>query len=111
MDKLTAYEIVIADIAQDIGWKEGKKEEFLYKLQHRVWELVEVLGNKKPKYEVIEDTLWVADDGSWGSGELLIAKVSRWTDAQVTALEELTHNDDPTIDEVINILEDTKEVD
>lgn len=110
MDKLTAYEIVIADIAQDIGWVEGAQEEFMDVLKHRVYELTEVFKTTKPKYEVIKETLWVADDGSWGSGDILIADVSTWTDEQVNAFDDTANNTDPSIVEVINLLEDTKEV-
>lgn len=62
------------------------------------------------KYEVIKEKLWVADDGSWGSGDILIADVETWTDEQVTAFDDISNNTDPSIAEVINILEDTKEV-
>jgi hypothetical protein len=62
------------------------------------------------KYEVIKEKLWVADDGSWGSGDILIADVGTWTDEQVNAFDDIANNTDPSIVEVINILEDTKEV-
>jgi hypothetical protein len=37
------------------------------------------------KYEVIKEKLWVADDGSWGSGDILIADVGTWTDEYIHA--------------------------
>lgn len=42
---ILAYGQVIADIQQDIGWREGAKQEILDVLNHRIWELTEVLGD------------------------------------------------------------------
>lgn len=62
------------------------------------------------KYTLHKEKLWVADDGSWGQCNILIADVGKWTDEQVTAFDDIANNTDPSIAEVINILEDTKEV-
>jgi hypothetical protein len=40
-----AYKQVIADITQDIGWRKDAKNEILDVLNHRIWELTEVLGD------------------------------------------------------------------
>ena len=44
-DLIFAYGQVIADLKQDIGWDEDAKQEFLDVLEHRIWELTEVLGD------------------------------------------------------------------
>ena len=37
-----AYEIVIADVAQDVGWRERVKRRLLRSLEHRLWELHDI---------------------------------------------------------------------
>jgi len=63
------------------------------------------------KYTLHKEKLWVADDGSWGQCDILIADVGKWTGEQVDAFDDIANNTDPSIVEVINILMDTKEVD
>ena len=62
------------------------------------------------KYTLHKEKLWVADDGSWGQCDILIADVGKWTDEQVNAFDDIANNTDPSIVEVINMLMDTKEV-
>jgi hypothetical protein len=37
-----AYELVIADVAQDVGWRERVKKRLLRSLEHRLWELHDI---------------------------------------------------------------------
>lgn len=37
-----SYELVIADIAQDVGWRERVKKRLLRSLEHRLWELHDI---------------------------------------------------------------------
>ena len=62
------------------------------------------------KYTLHKGNLWVADDGSWGQCDILIADVGTWTDEQVNAFDDIANNTDPSIVEVINMLMDTREV-
>lgn len=109
MDKLTAYDIVIADLAQDIGWAKGSKEEHIKVLLHRVYELTTVFGLTKQIYELQTDKFWVADDGSFGEGDILTSDRELWSRAQNNALEHITDSGEPTIEDVMDIIHITKE--
>ena len=52
---------------------------------------------------LIKTGLWVADDGSWGNGEVVIVDVSTWTDTQHYWLEQLDEEDAVSTDALISI--------
>lgn len=39
---IAAYDVVIADISQDVGWRKRAKAKVLLALNHRKWELANV---------------------------------------------------------------------
>lgn len=53
---------------------------------------------------------WVADDGSYGEGDILITDRDLWSKAQNNALEHITDSGEPTIEDVMDIINITKEV-
>jgi len=109
MNTLTAYDIVIADLAQDIGWEDGIKEQYIRVLLGRVSELRNVFGLTEQIYEVQKSKFWVADDGSFGEGDILTTDRDLWTRAQNNALEHITDSGEPTIEDVVEIIHITKE--
>lgn len=51
------------------------------------------------------NVLWVADDGSYGTGRVLAVDTSKWTSAQWDKFNELTEGFDPSIEQVLAIAE------
>ena len=51
----------------------------------------------------IHTGLWVAEDGSYGSGEVLIVNTDGWTDEQWASWENATNSDEPSIEDAIAI--------
>ena len=51
------------------------------------------------------NVLWVADDGSYGTGRVLAVDTSKWTPAQWDKFNELTEGSDPDIEQVLAIAE------
>jgi hypothetical protein len=50
-----------------------------------------------------ENLLWVADDGSYGTGRILLVDTLKWTPSQWAVFTEITDSSYPTIDEVLAI--------
>jgi hypothetical protein len=92
--------------------------EYDYAYAEGAYNAYEIILKKLRKAETVSTTnytlhkekLWVADDGSWGQCDILIADIGKWTGEQVSAFDDIANNSDPSITEVINILTDTKEV-
>jgi hypothetical protein len=49
------------------------------------------------------DALWIADDGSWGDGEVAIFDTSKWGSLQNRWFEKLTNDGDPDEQDVLDI--------
>jgi len=71
----------------------------------------ETMSNNEPekKYEIHKNKLWVAWDGSWGRSDILITDDEQWTREQQIAFGLLSLDRDPEIEDVVEILTDTKE--
>ena len=65
-------------------------------------------GNVK-NYEIHKNKLWVAWDGSWGRSDILITDDEQWTREQQIAFDKLSISRNPEIEDVVEILADTKE--
>lgn len=65
-------------------------------------------GNVK-KYQIHKNKLWVAWDGSWGRSDILITDDEQWTREQQIAFDNLSLSRNPEIEDVVEILADTKE--
>ena len=88
----------------EYAYAQGAHEAYNFMLKKLLVQLVST------KYTLHKEKLWVADDGSWGQCDILIADVGKWTDEQVNAFDDIANNTDPSIVEVINMLTETKEV-
>ena len=64
---------------------------------------------KEKKYEIHKNKLWVAWDGSWGRSDILITDDEQWTTEQQISFAKLSLSRDPGIEDVVEILTDTKE--
>jgi hypothetical protein len=56
-----------------------------------------------PQETVVMDELWVADDGSWGLGEIAVFDSSKWNKRQQAWLEKLSDSDAMGIEAVYEI--------
>jgi hypothetical protein len=65
--------------------------------------------NVGKKYEIYKNKLWVAWDGSWGRSDILITDDEQWTREQQIAFDILSLSRGPEIEDVVEILTDTKE--
>ena len=65
--------------------------------------------NVGKKYKIYKNKLWVAWDGSWGRSDILITDDEQWTTEQQIAFDKLSLSRDPEIEDVVEILTDTKE--
>jgi hypothetical protein len=51
----------------------------------------------------IQDGLWATDDGSYGSGTIVVVDTTDWTEAQWERYEEISNNGEVFYDDLIKI--------
>ena len=103
------------------GWSEDEQAEFLQWTSDQenlailddltTWHetSTSLEDETEKKFEIHKNKLWVAWDGSWGRSDILITDDEQWTREQQIAFGKLSLSRDPEIEDVVEILTDTKE--
>jgi len=88
----------------DYAFAEGAHTAYEIVLKKLLTQLVST------KYTLHKEKFWVADDGSYGEGDILVTDRKGWSNSQNNALEHITDSGEPTIEDVMDIIDITKEV-
>jgi hypothetical protein len=92
------------DMELDYAYAHGAHEAYNFMLKKLLTQLVST------KYTLHKEKFWVADDGSYGEGDILVTDRKGWSNSQNNALEHITDSGEPTIEDVMDIIDITREV-